>query len=125
MKIHVQRGVASLATLLLCGLVLVVHQLKLFQHLCDESDLLVETLYLYPVFRRLYVLFILNNLQVAQLYVLLQLVELVVVLLQEAQQLAVIVLSEIEILIPLRQRLLELHEKVSEHLTSLILVLRC
>lgn len=125
MKIHVQRGVASLPTLLLCGLVLVVHQLKLFQHLCDESDLLIETLYLYPVFRRLYVLFILNNLQVAQLDVLLQLVELVVVLLQEAQQLAVIVLSEIEILIPLRQRLLELDEKVSEHLTSLILVLRC
>lgn len=125
MKIHVQRGVASLPTLLLCGLVLVVHQLKLFQHLCDESDLLIETLYLYPVFRRLYVLFILNNLQVAQLDVLLQLVELVVVLLQEAQQLAVIVLSKIEILIPLRQRLLELDEKVSEHLTSLILVLRC
>jgi hypothetical protein len=62
-----------------------VHQLKLFEHLCDESDLLIETLDLYPVFRGLYVLFVLNNLQVAQLDVLLQLVELVVVLLQEAK----------------------------------------
>jgi len=112
MKIHVQCGVASLPTLLLSGLVLVVHQLKLFQHLCDESDLLVETLYLYPLFRRLYVLFILNNLQVAQLDVLLKLIELVVVLFQEAKQLPVIVLCEIEILIPLSQSLLELHEKV-------------
>ena len=85
MKIHVQRGVATLPALFLCGLVLVVHQLKLFEHLCDESDLLIETLDLYPVFRGLYVLFVLNNLQVAQLDVLLELVELVVVLLQEAK----------------------------------------
>ena len=117
MKVHVQRGVASLPALLLCGLVLVVHQLKLFEHLCDESDLLIETLDLYPVFRRLYVLFVLNNLQVAQLDVLLELVELVVVLFQQAQKLPVIVLCEIEILIPLSQRLLQLHEKLREEVS--------
>jgi hypothetical protein len=102
MKIHVQSCVNSQPTLLLlCGLVLVVHQLKLLQHLCDKPDLLIKALYLYPVFRRLYVLFILNNLQVTQLDVLLKLIELVVVLFQEAKQLPVIVLCEIKILIPL------------------------
>ena len=130
MKIHVKSCVRSQPPLLLlCGLVLVVHQLKLLQHLCDKPDLLIEALYLYLVFRRLYVLFILNDLQVAQLDVLLQLIELVVVLFQEAKQLPVVVLCEIEVLIPLCQSFLELYEKMKRLrawcLTSLILVLRC
>lgn len=113
MKIHVQSCVWSQPTLLLlCRLVLVVHLLKLLQHLSDKPDLLIEALYLYLVFRRLYVLFILNDFQVAQLDVLLQLIKLVVVLFQEAQQLPVIVLCEIKVLISLCQCLLELQERL-------------
>jgi hypothetical protein len=89
-----------------------VHLLKLLQHLSDKPDLLIEALYLYLVFRRLYVLFILNDFQVAQLDVLLQLIKLVVVLFQEAQQLPVIVLCEIKVLISLCQCLLELQERL-------------
>lgn len=106
-QLHVE-CVIHLVLLLFCCAVLIMYVFQLTKHLSDEVDLLVHVVDLDTVPGRFYVLLIFNDLQVTDLDVLLELIELVVVLFKQTQKLTIVVLCEVEVLVSLRERLLQL-----------------
>ena len=110
MQLHVHCLLLLLFSLpiLATTFLLIIHVSQLLEHLRDELDLVLKALDLDLAPRGPDVLLVLDDLQVAHLDVLLQLVQLVVVLLQQTQQLPIVVLGEVEVLVTLRQSVLEL-----------------
>ena len=76
------------------------------QHRGNELDLVLDRFDLDLVVRLSQILLILNDLQLPDLQVFLQFVQLVVILLEQTEELPVVILSEVEVLVPFGQSVL-------------------
>lgn len=76
------------------------------QHRGNELDLVLDRFDLDLVVRLSQILLVLNDLQLPDLQVFLQFVQLVVILLEQTEELPVVILSEVEVLVPFGQSVL-------------------
>ena len=83
-----------------------MHLPKSAQHRSNELDLVLDRFDLDLVVRLSQILLVLNDLQLPDLQVFLQFVQLVVILLEQTEELPVVILSEVEVLVPFGQSVL-------------------